>query len=69
MSYKPNADSLYKSMPISIMGYSDLNEIELRDGTIEYVERFDNQILVHKSMPNHWLVRMLSTEMTTRYVK
>lgn len=46
MSYKPNADLLYKSTPISIMGYSDLNEIELSDGTIEYVERFDNQILV-----------------------
>lgn len=33
MRYKPNADLLYKPIPVFIMGYSDLNEIELSDST------------------------------------
>lgn len=55
-------------MLIFTLRYSDLNEIELSDGTIEYVERFDDQIIVHKAMPNKWLVRMLSAEMITKYI-
>lgn len=54
------ADRIYTSLRSNFSQTSELFVIKKNDCSIEYVERTRDQYLVHKTIPKHWLLYILS---------